>query len=624
MNALSPNLFDTDFRQLMELARSRLPQHAPGWTDHNLHDPGIMLIELLAWVTEAQIYAVGRVRSDERWAFGALFGMRQHGPIPATGMAWPTNDKHPSALLAPAGATLDTGLPQVPVFMLPHAINITAATLAAVETHLRGARVLDYTAANCRRHEGFEPFGASVGLDDRLVLSFAGPLLAPDVDGALARDAFLAIGIQVEHENAGDELQHPACISATLVAAHRQYPMPVHLDGSAGLARSGVLLLALTHVPASLDGFQIVLRADGVSAPPRILCIAPNVLPMVQKKSGTLDYISNGHPDQVLEFPAAGLCFPDAAPIVRVAGSDAPWEACADLSDAKPGAQVYHLDAERGRIQFGNGINGLIPAERAAVTVDYSLSEGDAGNLAARLPWTLRGGAGHHYENRERTTGGAPALNLDQLRRLARTRIRESHPIVTGRDLENAALALAGLHVARADSLDGGTAPAGLPADWVLVVLRERGEKDTTKPAGETRRWLGHVQRALTPRVLLGERLRVIGPQYVAFAVDATLVLRQGVDPAHVSRLVLDMLTEYFKLSDAAGGPVWPLGRPVRALDLKGRLLGVDGVARVTDCKLRVDGQSEAQGVMTLAPTGLPVFQRDRSSITVAAAGDRP
>ena len=37
-----------DFTTLVETARSFIPVIAPDWTDHNLHDPGIMLLELLA------------------------------------------------------------------------------------------------------------------------------------------------------------------------------------------------------------------------------------------------------------------------------------------------------------------------------------------------------------------------------------------------------------------------------------------------------------------------------------------------------------------------------------------------------------------------------------------------
>jgi hypothetical protein len=55
MSSLQLSLDDTNFEHLVELGRSMLPEYAPRWTDHNVHDPGIMLIELLAWVADQQI-----------------------------------------------------------------------------------------------------------------------------------------------------------------------------------------------------------------------------------------------------------------------------------------------------------------------------------------------------------------------------------------------------------------------------------------------------------------------------------------------------------------------------------------------------------------------------------------
>ena len=61
------------FDQLVELGRSQIPTLAADWTDHNIHDPGIMLMELLAWVTEAQIYSVSRSRTVADDVFDRYF-----------------------------------------------------------------------------------------------------------------------------------------------------------------------------------------------------------------------------------------------------------------------------------------------------------------------------------------------------------------------------------------------------------------------------------------------------------------------------------------------------------------------------------------------------------------------
>ena len=42
----APNLDDRTFTDLFEELRALIPRYAPEWTDHNLSDPGITLLQL--------------------------------------------------------------------------------------------------------------------------------------------------------------------------------------------------------------------------------------------------------------------------------------------------------------------------------------------------------------------------------------------------------------------------------------------------------------------------------------------------------------------------------------------------------------------------------------------------
>ena len=55
-----PNLDDRSYTDLVEEARRLIPTYAPEWTNHNPSDPGIMLIELFAYLTEMLIYRLNR------------------------------------------------------------------------------------------------------------------------------------------------------------------------------------------------------------------------------------------------------------------------------------------------------------------------------------------------------------------------------------------------------------------------------------------------------------------------------------------------------------------------------------------------------------------------------------
>ena len=64
-----PNLDDRTFTELVDEARALIPTYAPAWTNHNLSDPGITLIELFAYLTEMLLYRLNRVTDTNMLAF---------------------------------------------------------------------------------------------------------------------------------------------------------------------------------------------------------------------------------------------------------------------------------------------------------------------------------------------------------------------------------------------------------------------------------------------------------------------------------------------------------------------------------------------------------------------------
>jgi hypothetical protein len=77
-----PNLDDRTFDQLATEARTLIPKNFPSWTDHNLSDPGITLLELFAFLIEAAIYQVNRVPERSLEHFAELVGVtRQIDPV---------------------------------------------------------------------------------------------------------------------------------------------------------------------------------------------------------------------------------------------------------------------------------------------------------------------------------------------------------------------------------------------------------------------------------------------------------------------------------------------------------------------------------------------------------------
>jgi baseplate J-like protein len=78
-----PNLDDRRWADLVDEGRSLIPAFAPEWTDHNVHDPGITLMELWAWVAEMDVYWLNRITDEHRRKFLSLIGVVAMPPRPA-------------------------------------------------------------------------------------------------------------------------------------------------------------------------------------------------------------------------------------------------------------------------------------------------------------------------------------------------------------------------------------------------------------------------------------------------------------------------------------------------------------------------------------------------------------
>ncbi len=87
-----PNLDDRTFGDLMAEMRALIPRYAPDWTDHNVSDPGITLVELFAWLTEGLIYRLNRVPQASEVRFLELLGATFQSARPAKAMLTVTAD----------------------------------------------------------------------------------------------------------------------------------------------------------------------------------------------------------------------------------------------------------------------------------------------------------------------------------------------------------------------------------------------------------------------------------------------------------------------------------------------------------------------------------------------------
>lgn len=632
---LAPVLFNRRYRDLVEIGRSRLPGLAPEWTDHNAHDPGITLIELLAWVTEAQLYSLSRMRRDERAAYAALMGFVPSGMQPARGLLWPDRDDPDAQAQMPQQAEFiaaDTAIHvsggDVPTFLPARPMLWVPARIVSVRSRFPDGMSADHLSANVRGGPAFAPFGDGDGRGVVFELGLTAAGWAPLFKADRPRDGTLAIGIRVERDNAEAAASSGtgAPFEVTLTTEEGTFPLAVIEDGTHGMLRTGVMVLKLSEVEGAPKVATIEFRAPmGVDRAPRVLRIEPNVLAIVQHRMVEEQHDADGTPDQQFDLETPGITFaPGASPVVIEVerhGAMAPWTQCERLSDAGPEDRVFAFDPTAARVMFGNGINGAIPPAERTIIARYIASDGRLGNVAANRRWVVRGFAGNFGINIDAIADGADAAGLIDQRSAARIAIREGHALVSARDFETAALGLPDLEVGRAwmrPPTRGSL--AGEPMQLIVMRTRQQGREPEQVP--ETGRWLAAVQRALNARLLLGTRIVVAAPRYVDFAIACTVEPEPRIEPSKVEKRVLDELARRLILVSASPAiPARPFGLNVTARDVSAWIEALPEVRRVQELRF-LPAEGVTADRVTLTATGLPRLNVEGSDIKAVRPGE--
>ena len=620
------NLDTIDFDQLAELGRAAIPGLDPDWTDHNAHDPGIMLMELVAWIAEAQIYSLSRMRRDERLAYARLLGVIPRPPAPARTFVWPlgTDEGGQPGLFAEASVGTQTtavpDTPNPPTFRVSRTVRLTAATLQQVRTETAAGGIVDQTRANGRNGAAYLPFGAAPQPGDRLVLAFQpGP-----VPASFTTDP-LAIGVEMAwpDDPAVDALDGARSLQVSLRDSGGERAVRVVEDATQGLFTSGVVLLDLSGQAPVDPAFELVLRgpAGGFLRTPRVRRIAVNVLPVEQIEAIADEEapdFGEGLPDQTYRLVRSGLIDP-ADPRVSLIepGGVQAWRPVADLSRCGPADRVFAFDRDEGELTFGNGLNGMRPPAGSALRASYSVSLGAGGAAPPNGVWRLRGFADPFGVNPTATAGGRDADTLADLQGLAREKMSAQLASVTSDDLAAAARGASGLAVTRAYEAPPGAAQ--FPGSRVLVAKATADPGADPLAAPETPQWLSALRARLAPTLPMGQRLRVRAPGYVDVRVAAKLTAELGASVADVQDAAAKELASRLTLDDGQGGG-WAFGRGLTATMVSGWLRKLDGVARVDSVQLYRAGVLQ-DGPLVIGPNQLPRLAPAAGDISVNPPG---
>lgn len=188
----SPNLDDRDFSQLVEEARRHIAQSCPSWTDLSPGDPGMVLLELFAYLTETMIYRLNRIPEKMYIEFLRLIGIQLYPPAAASvTLVFSKARAEDTAIQIPRGTRVtlnrSSSTGETPVFVT--AIDVTIP---------QGASSIEVIAHHCDLVEG-EFAGIGTGLPGQSIKAQRPPIVAPTGDRL-----DLIVGVEAERSELGE------------------------------------------------------------------------------------------------------------------------------------------------------------------------------------------------------------------------------------------------------------------------------------------------------------------------------------------------------------------------------------------------------------------------------------
>lgn len=298
-----------------------------------------------------------------------------------------------------------------------------------------------------------------------------------------------------------------------------------------------------------------------------------------------------------------------------------PWRLQPNLLFSEPGDRHYSIERSHGRLIFGDGENGRIPAAGAnAVRARrYRSGGGSAGNVpAGAITHAVSGVVVQGVSNPRPAQGGADGEADRAVLRRGPLTLRNWRQALSADDY--VALAHeASPAVALARTLPA-TGPRGRYAPgFVTVLVVPHSPDPEPQPSFELRREVHDFLEARSPAALAG-RLRVIGPSYQRVGADAVVAPRTLDEGAAVAAEVRAALLRFLHpLTGGPDGAGWGARSEVCLSDIAALLEPLDGVDYVESLQL-VDRGLPTNDVLPITESRLVSAGPIRIRLTGAGA----
>lgn len=610
MTLPAPNLDDRGFQDLVDEAKRLVQLRNPNWTDHNVADPGVTLIETFAYMTDQLIYRLNRVPDLHYIKFLELLGEKMIPPGAATTrLEFLLSVAQEVDLVIPKGTLVSTPrttpAPPVTFSTIRDLIIPTIAVAHVLTKQVEGPFEAHQEDRAMRR--SFEAFGSMPQESDALYIGMT--QAAPEcLVNILFTGSPTIEGIGV------DPLNPPYVVEAW--DGQDWYPVRKRSDTTGGLNREGTIEVFIprhevSRVAGIAAGWLRIVVNEPRADQPRYK-VSPTVSIIdVEAVGGQVDARHcepvtdeilgpcSGTPGDRLTLSRTPLIGGQGDLVIEVNGAQGweSWHRVESFADSGPDDRHFTVDEVSGQIRFGPVIRiedggtrqyGATPPAQAMVRVpEYLVGGGTTGNVDAGTLTVMRSSIPYVSEvtNPGAANGGSDAETLDALKERAAITVRTQMRAVTTRDYE-LLVQLAAPSIARVSCVDA--TEMGRPGHVLVQVIpavpEDLRDFELLQPHPDV---LEEIRKFIEPRRPVGAIVHVEPPKYLGVSVAARLVVQQGA----TARTVIENADAAIRrfLHPVLGGNEgrgWPFGHPLLLADVHSALQRVLGVAYVDVVRL--------------------------------------
>ncbi len=609
------NLDDRRFQDIVDEAKRLIPQLCPEWTNHNLSDPGVALIELFAWMTESMLFRLNQVPDVFYTRMLNLLGFEQY-PASAARAAvtfWCATGEG-RAVTVPMGTQVSTvgTVGDMRVF----------TTLA--DTTIRSPKL---TAALTGDNLGtYNDVWEDLSLGIAPVAIFPREQMRPDDAFYLGFDETLAgsviqLNVRASVEGIGVVPHRPPLVWEVWQGEGWAAAEIPDLDGNGeiadttgGLNRDGQIVLVIpdAHEPLTLGAVRAFwvrarLLPAGPDRPayrtsPRLSGVRVTTLggTVIAEHSELIDTEilgrSTGKPDQVFQTARSPVLPRDDGETLQLVSGDEveDWTEVPTFIDSDRNDKHFVWSSSTGEIRFGPLIrypdgsmhqHGAIPKEGAQLRLTrYRTGGGSVGNVGPGTILGLRSSISYvsGVRNLRAASGGVDAETVENAKRRGPLTLRAGGRAVTVSDFERLTTE-ADSRVGRVRCLP--PREAGGPVRLLVVpAIQEPAETLQLDHFALPDDMIAKIGEHLDDRRILGSRIEIGTPFYQGVTVAALIHPRPGRPPSLVQDRARRALYDY--INPLIGGPEgsgWAFDADLNSALVFQLLEAVEGVERVDE-----------------------------------------